>query len=486
MRFLRRTLTGIFLLAATLALLAQAGRTVWQAGQARLGAEPRSFPQRERVAGVMTVVVTSETIAPTMTVFGELRPTRTLALRLPVAGTVLELAETVVEGGAVREGEVLLRLDPTEAEAALDRARADLSDAEAERRDAERALILARNALAGAEAQGTLRDQALERQRDLQTRGIGTAPDLEGAELAASTAAQALLTAQDSVAQAEGRIDRSATAIARAQIAVAEAERVLANADLAAPFAGQLAEVAVTPGARIGANEQIAVLVDPAALEVAFRVSAAQYARLIDGTGLIAAPLTIALEVEGLTLRARGRITREAAVVGEGQTGRLLFARVEAAPGFRPGDFVTVEIEEPPLDGVARLPAAAVGADGSVLVVTEDDRLRLEPVELLRRQGDAVIVRAPALTGAEVVSERSPLLGPGVRVSRIAPLDAAPAAPPEPEMVELDAERRARLIGFVEANDRMPEETRTRVLAQLSEPRVPADLVARLEARMGG
>ena len=487
MRFLRRTLMGIFLLALTLAILAQAGRTIWQAVDARMNTEPRAFPQRERTAAVTTLTVTPETIAPTLTVFGELRPTRTLVLRLPVAGTVEALSESVVEGGVVTAGEELLRLDPTEAEAALARARADLSDAQAERRDAERALTLSRNNLAGAENQVALRDQALARQRDLQTRGIGTAPDLEAAELAASSAAQTVLSAQESVAQAEGRIDLSATAIARAELAVAEAERVVENAVLTAPFGGQLSEVAVTPGARITPNEQLAVLLDPSALEVAFRVSAAQYARLIDGESLISAPIVIALEVEGLVLRAEGRITREAATVGEGQTGRLLFARVERAPGFRPGDFVTVEIEEPPLSGVARLPAAAVGSDGNVLVVGEEDRLSLAPAEILRRQGDDVIVRAASLDGSEVVAERSPLLGPGLRIERVLPEEAgAPAEPAAPEMVELDEERRARLISFVESNTRMPPEVRSRMLAQLGEREVPADLVERLESRMGG
>ena len=52
------------------------------------------------------------------------------------------------------------------------------------------------------------------------------------------------------------------------------------------------------------------------------------------------APVTVTLDVGG-DLRADGRITRESAAVGEGQTGRLIFARLDAA-GAPPGDFVTV------------------------------------------------------------------------------------------------------------------------------------------------
>ena len=46
MTFIRRILTGVFLLSLTLGLLAYAGSLVWGAVQARMNAEPRAFPQR--------------------------------------------------------------------------------------------------------------------------------------------------------------------------------------------------------------------------------------------------------------------------------------------------------------------------------------------------------------------------------------------------------------------------------------------------------
>ena len=53
-------------------------------------------------------------------------------------------------------------------------------------------------------------------------------------------------------------------------------------------------------------------------------------------------------------------------------------------------------------------------------------------------------------------------------------------------MVELTDERRAKLIAFVEGNQRMPSEAKERVLAQLSELQVPAQVIERIESRMGG
>jgi hypothetical protein len=53
-------------------------------------------------------------------------------------------------------------------------------------------------------------------------------------------------------------------------------------------------------------------------------------------------------------------------------------------------------------------------------------------------------------------------------------------------MIALDPARRARLVAFVEASDRMPAEARARLIEQLGAEEVPAEIVDRLEGRMGG
>lgn len=483
MRFLRRSLTGVFLLAVTLALLAWAGEMVRGAVIARMSEEPRSFPQRERVLAVNVVTLEPQTIIPDLTVFGELRSQRTLDLRSATGGTVLSASDALVEGGTVQAGELLLRIDPIEAQSALDRVRADLQDAQAELRDAERALILADDELSAARAQASLRDQALARARDLADRGVGTTAAIETAELAASSAEAAVLTRRQALASAQARIDQATTRLARAEISVSEAERAVADTEVFAAFDGTLAEVTISPGGRVTANERFAQLVDPSQLEVTFRVSTSQYARLLDSNGaLTKAPVTVALDVSGVNLTATGQITREGAAVGVGQTGRLLFARLDAAPGFRPGDFVTVRIAEPALENVALIPATAVAADETVLVVGEEDRLETATVSLLRRQGDNVIVAIGPNTGATIVAERSPLLGAGIKVRPIRPGVVEEEA--APEMIALDADRRAKLIAFVSAGQ-MPDDVKARIIGQLEADEVSSETVTRLESRMG-
>ncbi len=485
MRFLRRSLIGLFLLALTIALTAYAGRMVYGALEARWSSEPRERQQRERVFAANVMQVAPETIRPVLSTFGELRARRALDLRAASAGQVVWMSDKVEEGGQVAAGDLLLRIDPSDAQSALDTARSDLAEAEADLRDAERILALASDEIVAAEDQARLRANALTRRKDLLERGVGSTADVETAELALSSANQAVLSRRQAEANGAARVDQSKTALDRRRISLAEAERRLADTEVFAEFAGVLSDITVIEGGLVTQGETLARLIDPKELEVAFRVSTPQYTRLLNESGrLIGVDVVAAIDILGVDLESKGKVSRESAAVGDGQTGRLLFARLESAPGFRPGDFVSVRIEEPPLERVARLPASAVDAAETVLVLGEEDRLEVAEVALLRREGDDVIVRARGLAGREIVAERTPLLGAGIKIRPVRP--NADAAPAEPELLSLDPDRRAKLVAFVEGNQFMPSDVKERVLSQLRKDMVPARVVERIESRMGG
>ena len=486
MRFLRQSMMGLFLAALSLGLLVYAADLVRDAVQARIANERPEPPARERVFAVSVTTAKVGRVVPILEAFGEIRAKRALDLRAAAPGRIVFLSDSFVEGGEVKAGDLLAQIDPADAQSARDRAGADLDDAMAEVRDAQAGLALARDELAAAQDQQSLQARALARQQDLAQRGVGTAAAVEAAELSVASARQSVLARRQAVTQAEARIAQSQTRLTRAEIALAEAERRLADTEVYAPFDGTLSDATLTLGRLVSANEQLARLIDPAALEVSFRLSTAQYARLLDASGALAARrVDVALDAGGISLTAQGTIARDSAAVGEAQSGRLIFAALTNAVGFKPGDFVTVRAEEPPIENVVRLPAGALDGSGTVLVLGADDRLEEIPVELLRRQGNDVLVRGVGLPGREVVTARSPLLGAGIAVRPLRSTEQSAQSAP-PDMLELTDERRARLVAYVEANTRMPADVKERLLARLAEPQVPAQMVVRLESRMGG
>ncbi|MEO1612954.1 MAG: HlyD family efflux transporter periplasmic adaptor subunit, partial [Pseudomonadota bacterium] len=484
---------GLTLFASAIAVVAYGFYAFNEARSASGGGAARGGPT-ERVFAVDIGEIENTVIEPVITAYGDIRSWRSLELRASSGGYIVDLAENFRDGEEIAEGDLLFKMDPDDAEGAVQDAQAALDDARADLAEAKQAVAVAAQELKAAETQRDLRDAAWERRKGLRSRGVSTEAEVEEAELAFAAAAQTVASRSQMLLAADVKIERTELRVRRAEIALANAERRLAETAHRAPFDGLLTDVAAVLGGFVSVNERLGVLIDPTALEAAFRVTNAQYARLLDENGrLKAAPVTVTLELDDAPVTTRGVIDRAGAIIETGQTGRLIFARLDlsSASLFRPGDFITVSIDETPLKNVARVPAAAVLETGEILLVGDDDRLIATETRILRRQGDHVIVSG-APDGARFARERAPQLGAGIKVRAIAPDAATGAAPATAganaragSMVELDPKRQERLIGFVEGADRMPTDMKVRVLSALRSGRAPAEMIERIEARMG-
>lgn len=436
MRFLLRSLGGLFITALTIGLLFLAGFQVWQAlEQARSGG-PGGRPGEEQTFTVRLMTVQPGRVDPVMGVFGTVESRRRLELRAGASGRITFLDPALHEGGQVQAGQLLVQTDPAAAQAALDTELAAEAEAQTALEVARRAVEIATDDLTAARAQSELRVAAVDRQRELANRGLGTSADREAAELAASSADQAVLSRQSTLAEAESAVSNAELAVRRNQIDLAEARRALELTEVRASFAGRVTAVTAVEGGLVSQNEQLAQVIDPDALEVQIPLSLQQFSRLVAGeAGLDGTPVRIVLDGSAGRITAAAHLDRAAASVAEGAAGRTVYARLdEPDPRLRPGDFVTVEIDEPPLSDAALIPATAVGADGAVLVAGDDDRLRAVPVSVLRRQGDDVVIAVTAeLSGARIVAERAPQLGTGILVRDAAALEPEAAAAPGPQ-----------------------------------------------------
>ena len=486
MRFFRKSLIGLMLLTLSFGLLAYAGQMIGSALQERASKGQRPSQKRERVFTVNVVKAEPQSIAPLLQAFGEVQSRRTLDLRMASGGQVVGLSDSFVNGGQVKAGELLVQLSTSDAQSALQRAEADVTDALDEVAEAQRALSLMQDELKAAEEQEALRANALARQVDLQNRGVGTAAAVETAELAASAATQALLAKRSAFDQVKSRGAQAETRLARSNLAREDAQRRLNDTALYAEFDGVLSDVTLVKGGLVSANERLGRLIDPTALEVAFRISTEQYARFLNAEGgLIKSPAAVSMEGLGEDLTAEAELVRDSGAVGEGQSGRIVFAAMKDTRGFMPGDFVSLNVTEPLLNYVVKLPASAINANSEVLLITDEDRLEALQVKLVRRQGNEILVRSRDLANREVVAEQTPVLGAGIKIK---PVRSGPAGAEieEVEMVELTDERRAKLMAFIEGNGYIPADAKKRILGQLQKDKVPANVVERIESRMGG
>jgi multidrug resistance efflux pump len=445
---------------------------------------------RERSFTVNIIPVEIGAITPELTAFGEVVSGRTLELRTAASGALVEMSPNFREGGAVVKGELLFATDPSSATADLQLAQAAVSEAEAELSEAQDALILSNDELRAAERQFALRIQASERQKSLRTRGVGTESALETAELSASSAETAALGKRQAVANAKARINRAQTGLARSKINLAEAERKLNDLSVTAGFDGVLTNVTGVLGGLVNANERLGELIDPKALEVAFRISSEQFANLASATGGINAA-KVKVHFTGLDAPINATVERSSAAVGEGLTGREIFARLtgDKVNSVRSGDFVTVTVQEPELNNVSLIPSTATSSSGEVLVVGEENRLQAERVTILRKQGDDVIVRAENLAGKSIVKQRAPQLGTGILIEprSISPTQdgATPVPIPQaPSEVELTPEQQEKMTAFIKESQ-MPDGVKKRMLDRITTGKVPKRMFDRITQNMG-
>jgi len=481
MKFLGRAFSGLVLLSVTVGLIGIGAWRLYTAVDETANRRPSQA--RERDYNVDVATIEAGTVTPVISAFGQVRAWRMLEVRAAVKGPITEISPNFRDGAIVTAGEVLFRVDPTDYARSVKDAEVALAQAKTNWGEAQDTLSLSIAEVGTARRQLVLKKNDLKRKAGLMGKGFVAETALEAAKNEVENAQQTLTAKLKAEITARVRIEAGRLAVERAKIALEDAKKSLLDTVYLAPFVGPLHDVTATLGKRVSENEKLSILIDPASLEVSFRVSDAEFGRLLaDGPGGTLKPLSvkIRLELGARKVAIDGFLDRAASVTDLAKGGRILFARIAPGAGLqiRPGDFVTVQVSEQPLTNVVRLPVEAVTDDGKIFLLADGDRLELHQARILRRQVDSVIVTGIPV-GREYVRSRQPFLAAGVKVR---PLRNGPVPPPT--HLALSKERRAALVAFVKSSRRMPDHVKQRILERLAQPEVPADMVERFEKRM--
>jgi membrane fusion protein (multidrug efflux system) len=178
-----------------------------------------------------------------------------------VQGQVLEVP--VEEHEAVKQGQLLVRLDPDDAGARVDRARAELTAAHNRMHAARAAAAAADAERKAAEVERWRTQRELERVQALEGRGAASSRDLDGAR-AAYDAAVARVRAATQRAEAERAVLGNEAPVRQAQAALRAAELDLAHTEVRAPFDGIVGRRNVEPGAIVSPGQTLLALASDA------------------------------------------------------------------------------------------------------------------------------------------------------------------------------------------------------------------------------
>lgn len=319
---------------------------------------------------------------------GTLVPQRQSDLVAQVSGRIAEVSPKFGVGGEFVAGEVIVRIDPRDYELAVQQASA--------------ALAQSRVRLQREQAEAEV---AREEWREL---GKGEPNPL------------ALRVPQ--LAEAEA-------AVAAAEAAVAQAELNLERTALRAPFAGRLAAKMVDLGQFVAPGAPVGRIFSTAYAEVELSVTPEataylDFAQLENGGSI---PVEFVARLGNDVTRWTGKVVRATGRVDERTRMSGLVARVDspyeirsdAGQALQMGQFVEAEVLGREVDGVVRLPRAAMRGKDRVIVIDAESRLRFVAVEVLRLTRDEALVSRGLARGDRVLVSpmEAPVEGMTVRVA---------------------------------------------------------------------
>ncbi|GIW24886.1 efflux RND transporter periplasmic adaptor subunit [Meiothermus sp.] len=362
------------------------------------GCGPRRPAQNETSAPVAEAAATRSvkvrvieaqngTLTTTRTTGATLTPARESQVGATASGKVLEVR--VTEGSGVAQGQVVLRLDPVNAQTALRNAELALEQARVNLERAQRStsgsLAPLQASLESALANLQVAERRYREGKQLFAAGAISQVELTGLEAAYNQAKAAADNARENLARAQ-RASSEDLALLRLQVQqaqnqLAQARRAVADTEVRAPFAGVVAEIFVNPGEFVSAGQRAFRLADTSQLEATFRLPPEEAAVLPLGS-------RVDLIYGGQTYPAT--LTKSSKIPG---TDRLveLTARPQGAlpPGASAQLRYTLTLAQGRL-----LPAGALRTEGRstfVFVVQEGKAVRT-PVRVLGDTGTRVAV----------------------------------------------------------------------------------------------
>jgi HlyD family secretion protein len=337
--------------------------------------------RRDRGVEVRLEEVQRRNLVATVTASGQIAAKRSVDISADITGRIIAIP--FEEGDTVREGDLLVRIDPSQYEAAVAQARASLSSAEA--------------SAIQAEANGDQARRALDRTVALwrSDSSLVSREQLEQAQTSFQVANAVAVSASHQVEQARA--------------ALREAQEQLAKTVLRAPMSGQVTRLAVevgevaVPGTFSRETGLLLTVSDLSVIQVNVKVDETDVVRLHAGDS---AEVTIDAYPDTTFV---GRVTKiahsaiRATTAASSSTDQAVDYDVEITlddppPGIRPDLSATAKVVTATRDSVLSIPIIA-------LTVREHTPIRIEEAE-----GEA----APRDTAARRDEEGVFVVGAGV------------------------------------------------------------------------
>ena len=323
-----------------------------------------------------TIVV--QTAAKAMVVHGEgtVTPLDEIDLAPQVSGKVVFLSPSMINGGAFKKGETLLRIEPE---------------------DYRLAVVLQESKIKSAQSLLRMAEEETEAAKE-EWQQLYVDDGATGKE------PPALVLKQPQLAAAKAKLAADKADLRKALLA-------LERTDIKAPFNGRVEMEDVGLGQYVKVGEKLASLFSTDVAEIVVPLEDGSLfwfhvPGFTPGDGLGAAA-TIRARLAGRSCTWEGRVVRAEGKMDDRTRMVRVVVRVDkpyaAKPPMAVGLFVRVEIKGRQIPDLAIIPRSALHQGDTVWVVDSDDRIHYRKVQVARIDGEQVQVQSGLKTGDQVV-----------------------------------------------------------------------------------
>ncbi len=377
--------------------------------------EPPQPQPKEKVWQVDVFAAAPQTLAPSLTLYGEVETPALLQAAAPGGGLVTEIL--VRRGDLVTRGQSLLTLDRRDFELAVTQAEADVRDLQAQLSDLELRHRANQESLLKEQQLLKLAQAEVAREERLRKQNLSSESALDDARTALGRQDLSVISRQSEVRRHAANRQQLEARVQRNQARLAETQLALERSQVIAPFDGVVAAVPVAIGDRVQTGKVLVTLYAIDRLEVRARIpvryQAEIQAALVDGQRLTAHAELAGYPIEMVLDRLAG----EAGPSGiDG-----FFGIISGADALRLGNLLKLNLLRPAQPGLVPIPFQSIYGNSRIYLLREG-RMQGVDVETVGQYlppdgPPALLISSPEIrAGDQIIHSHLPNAVSGLKV----------------------------------------------------------------------
>ncbi len=372
---------------------------------------------------VETMAVKAENINMTIEAYGTVKAREALKLVAEVRGRIVKIDSSFKEGSFVKKGTVLIKIDPRTYRLEVERRRIQVSQAQAELMRLKQEVTNLKASIKIANSDASLAQNEFTRLKKLIDKNVIAQTTLDKAEQRYLSSLERLQGLENQIALTGPLKDQYEAQRNMARVSLKQAKLDLERSTIVAYTDSWVLEKSIEEGQHVNAGQYLGSIYRDRALDIEVRIPVKDLKWFPSDMSPESMPeAKIILGSENSSLSWKGRVARIKAQMD--QRTRTLPIVVEVHedkeagknPGnrsmgsvyLRPGTFVTVMIKGRKVEKAFLLPRHVVHA-GDVVYIVKDNKLKTQPVNIIRSFKETVFIDKGLNTGDLVII--TPLTG---------------------------------------------------------------------------